>query len=1162
MTMPDDIQHFIQHFIARWQASGAAERANCQPFLSELCDVLDAPRPDPTTPDEAANAYVFEKDVPLPHGASGRIDLYRRGCFVLEAKQGSDPSERSQLSEKVGFSPRKRGFAPRGTAAWDTAMEKARQQAQAYARNLPPAEIRDGGRPPFLIVIDVGESLTLYSEFTRTGGNYVPFPNPVAARIALTSLLQPEVRDLLRTVWLDPMSLDPARRAARVTREIAARLARLAQALERNHDPDAVAHFLMRCLFTMFAEDVDLLPAGSFTQLLTDAQRNVTHFPRFVEELWSTMAHGGFSLALRLPIPHFNGGLFEDASGLPLTQDQLQLLIEAAQADWRDVEPAIFGALLERALDPAERHKLGAHFTPRAYVERLVAPTLVEPLRGAWEAVQAAALRLADDGRPDRALAEVEAFQRQLATVRILDPACGTGNFLYVSLEHLLRLEAEVLEVRRQLGADQMLLELEAVRVTPRQLLGIEVNPRAAAIAELVLWIGFLRWRLQTAGDVGHLPEPILANYRNIARGDAVLAWDAIEPLLDAAGRPVTRWDGHTTKPHPVTGEQVPDETARIPAYRYVNPRPAEWPQADFVVGNPPFIGTAGMRAALGDGYAEAVRKTYPNVPESADYVMYWWDKAADLLRAGRLRRFGFITTNSIRQTFNRRVLQRHLVGAPLAGAQAGQVQDLPLHIVFAIPDHPWVDSAEGADVRIAMTVAMKDEAPGLLLRVIRESPGSGDEVKVELAGQPGMIQADLSVGANTSGAQRLLANADLSNRGVSLFGLGFLVTPSDARTLGLGRVVGLDRHIRPYLNGRDLAATPRNLMVIVFYGLAAEEARRLFPDAYQRVLERVKPERDQNNRKSRRENWWLFGETNPKLREQLSDLTRFIATPETARRRYFVFLSPDILPDNKLVNIALDDAYFLGVLSSRLHVTWALRTGSWLGVGNDPVYVKTTCFEKFPFPAADDAQRARIRALAEELDAHRKRQQAQHPKLTLTDMYNVLEKLRAGEPLAKAEKVTHEQGLVSVLRQLHDDLDAAVFDAYGWPAALSDEEILTRLVALNAERAAEEVRGLVRWLRPEYQSPQQSAVRAAAPAEVAAEEADSGETPRPWPEGLAEQAAAVRAALVALGRPVSAVAVAAAFDGAAVARVAEWLAALAALGQARAQPDGRYTTA
>ncbi|MGB4805476.1 MAG: type IIL restriction-modification enzyme MmeI, partial [Anaerolineae bacterium] len=558
----------IAPFIARWRASGAAERANCQPFLSELCDVLEVDRPNPTTPDEAANAYVFEKSVPLPHGATGRIDLYRRGCFVLEAKQGRDGDAGTpalSLAGQAASRARKRGTALRGAASWDTAMERARQQAQSYARNLPPAEVADGGRPPFLIVADVGDSLALYSEFTRSGGNYVPFPDPAHYRISLTDLADPDVRTLLRQLWLDPMSLDPSRRSARVTRDIADRLARLARALEGQHDPQTVAHFLMRCLFTMFAEDVGLLPHGSFTQLLADARHNVAHFPAFVQELWRTMAAGGFSLALRVPIKHFDGGLFTDASALPLSADQLQLLIEAAQADWRDVEPAIFGTLLERALDPAERHKLGAHFTPRAYVERLVLPTLVEPLRGEWEAVQAAAARLADEGEIKGALAEVEAFQRRLASVRVLDPACGTGNFLYVSLEHLVRLQAEVLEVRGQLGGSQMLLDVESVTVSPRQFLGLEISPRAAAIAELVLWIGYLQWRLRTEGDLGHIAEPIIRSFHNIECRDAVLAWDAVEPLLDAAGRPVTRWDGRTTRRHPVTGEQVPDETARVP---------------------------------------------------------------------------------------------------------------------------------------------------------------------------------------------------------------------------------------------------------------------------------------------------------------------------------------------------------------------------------------------------------------------------------------------------------------------------------------------------------------------------------------------------------------------------------------------------------------------
>ena len=430
---------------------------------------------------------------------------------------------------------RKRGTAVRGTAAWDTAMARAHQQAQSYARNLPVEEVRDG-RPPFLIIVDVGQSIALYAEFSRSGGNYIPFPDPAHYRISLDDLADPEVRALLAAVWLDPLSLDPARRSARVTREIADRLARLAQSLEPGHAPAEVADFLMRCLFTMFAEDVSLLPKGAFTQLLADSRRNAASFPPLVEELWRTMASGGFSVALRVAVPHFNGGLFEHPAALPLTADQLQLLIEAAQADWRDVEPAIFGTLLVRALDPAERHKLGAHFTPRAYVERLVLPTIIEPLRAEWEAVQTAALLLAEGGKGADALAEVEAFQRRLASVRILDPACGSGNFLYVTLEHLKRLEGEVLEVLRNLGQAQATLELEGEIVRPEQFYGIEVNPWAAAIAELVLWIGYLQWHLRTRGDAAGLPEPILRNLHNIECRDAVLAWDAVEPLLDADG--------------------------------------------------------------------------------------------------------------------------------------------------------------------------------------------------------------------------------------------------------------------------------------------------------------------------------------------------------------------------------------------------------------------------------------------------------------------------------------------------------------------------------------------------------------------------------------------------------------------------------------------------
>jgi hypothetical protein len=378
----------------------------------------------------------------------------------------------------------------------------------------------------------------------------------------------------------------------------------------------------MRCLFTMFAEDVQLIPAGKFTELLESRRDKLHTFQPMLEALWATMNTGGFSPILEEHVLRFNGGLFESNAALPVNRAQLELLIEASRSDWREVEPAIFGTLLERALDPVERHKLGAHYTPRAYVERLVLPTVIEPLREQWKNVQTAAVALAQEGKLEAAAALVKGFRHELCEVRVLDPACGSGNFLYVTLEHLKRLEGEVINALNDFDARQAAFEIEGFTVDPHQLLGLELNPRAAAIADLVLWIGYLQWHFRTRGDA-RPSEPVLRKFRNIECRDAVLAYDRREIVTGEDGQPVTRWDGRTLKTHPVTGEAVPDETARVPLYAYVNARKAEWPAADYVVGNPPFIGTSRMRAALGDGYTETLRQVYGDIPESADFVMY-----------------------------------------------------------------------------------------------------------------------------------------------------------------------------------------------------------------------------------------------------------------------------------------------------------------------------------------------------------------------------------------------------------------------------------------------------------------------------------------------------------------------------------------------------------
>ncbi len=1155
MTQSDSLSAFI----TKWAASGAAERANAQAFLIELCQLLEVESPQPKRPDEAANAYVFEKAIPTATGSTNFIDCYKRGCFVLETKQGADRSTEEVLSAegKARAQKRKSGHGTRGTRAWDIAMEKARKQAEAYARNLPAEEI-PGGRPPFLLVVDVGHSFALYTDWSRAGGHYVPFPDPASYRFRLEDLKREDIRARLQAVWTDPLSLDPSRRSAKVTREIADRLARLARSLEGHHEAEAVAQFLMRCLFTMFAEDVGLLPDRSFRELLEDLKRSPDTFAPMLQSLWQSMNTGGFSPIIRQAIPRFNGGLFASSEAIPLNADQIQLLIEAAAADWRDVEPAIFGTLLERALNPRERHKLGAHYTPRAYVERLVQPTVIQPLRSEWEATQAAALQLAEDGKEADAIKTVQAYLQRLARLRILDPACGSGNFLYVTLELLKRLEGEVLNLLRDLGDTQHSLELTDVMVTPANLLGLEVNPRAAAIAELVLWIGFLQWQLRQQGDLKQLPEPIIRNLNNIECRDAVLTWSERTPQLNAQGQPVTRWDGRTTKPHPVTGEEVPDPEARVQAFQYHKPQAAEWPACDYIVGNPPFLGKGErMRSALGDGYIEALRKAYPQVPGSADFVMYWWFKAGELARKGQIRRFGFITTNSISQTFNRRVIAYHLD------------QKKPLSLVFAIPDHPWVDSTDGAAVRIAMTVGEKGKVAGLLRTVMNEYVGKSGEVEVNLLKEAGAIFSDLSIGANVSGAKSLKFAENLHSNGMMIRGSGFIIDFEQAEKLGLGRINGLEKFVRKYLNGRDVTQKSRGKYVIDLFGLELDEIRETFPEIFQWIIDRVKPERDASIDKGFREKWWQFGRTRPMLRNALRGLDRYIITPETAKHRFFAFAAVDIVPDHMLIAIASDDAFHLGVLSSRIHVIWALAAGGRLGVGNDPRYNKSRCLDPFPFPAPTESQQAQIRELGERLDAHRKRQQAQHPNLTMTDMYNVLEQERAGEPLDEKARRIHEQGLVGILRQLHEELDAAVAAAYGWPADLSEDEILHRLVALNAERAAEEAQGHIRWLRPTYQAPnlagasqgRQGTLDIASPsldpATVATVTAQ-----RPWPQALPAQAAALRDLLVSLPAPADLKTLAAAFEGHRTAkRLAEierLLETLAALGQAE-QTDGKW---
>jgi hypothetical protein len=1145
----------VEQFIAQWRDTGGSELANTQSFINGLCRLIGVEPPNGSRTDDTQNDYVFERRVFQDNGdgtvSFGRIDCYKRGAFILEAKQGSEAdraaAERGEddldLFGQTASARLKRGTARRGTPGWAKAMVQAKGQAERYAKALPA----DHGWPPFLLIADIGYCVEVYADFSGTGKSYAQFPDRSRYRIMLDDLRDPEVRERLAAIWDAPASLDPAARAARVTRDIANLLATVARRLEkRGHTAERTSGFLMRLLFTMFAEDSGLIPEKSFTKLLKDQRAAPQHLEHQLTALWAAMDRGEFAPALGVPLKRFNGYLFKDRTALALDAEELEVLIQAAEHRWTEVEPAIFGTLLERALNPKERAKLGAHYTPRAYVERLVGPTIIEPLRADWAGVRVAASELIDQGKAEEARRTVEAFHTRLAQTRVLDPACGTGNFLYVAMARMKELEGEVLDLLLDLGDDQYLAEITGHTITPENFLGIEINPRAAAIAQLVLWIGYLQWHFRVNGKDRAPPEPILRDIRTIENRDALIDYDDKVLERDEGGRPKSIWDGVSFKKHPVTEKLVPDETGRIEIYRYIKPCPTKWPRADFIIGNPPFIGNKRMRERLGDGYTEAVRSSFPQVSESVDFVMYWWHLAA---KANDVRRFGFITTNSVTQVFNRSVIE------------AADVS-----LIFAIPDHPWVDGGDGADVRIAMTTAGPAASTRLLQIVETEGlmPDGYGERWVDLRSFPAEeLNSDLTVGVNVDSAVPLAANAELAVQGMNPLGLGFRLHPEELEALHIAPE-NFPNVLKPYLIGRDLVQRHSPKWVIDFYGRSELEAASEAPPLFQHILNTVKPEREQNRRATRRENWWVFGENAPTLRRAMHGLTNVIATCRTAKHRIFVIVPANVILDAKIIGIGLSDPLFLGVLSSSVHLKWAIRTGGWLGVGNDSNYNHSDCFGKFPFPAdIPEALENRIRADAEALDTLRKRVLADHADLTLTKLYNVLEALREGRVLTAQERDIHDRGLATLIRQHHDAIDESVAEAYGWgeehrAGTLDEETILSRLVALNKERAAEEARGLVRYLRPEFQDPGYRA-----PIATTLDLGEAAVAPVsnviPWPSTLPEQVGAVQSILAAAPAPLAAQDIARSFKGKRAATVRPVLDALAGLGMARRLNDGRY---
>ncbi len=920
-----------QEFVAKWKKVTQNEIATSQSHFIDLCALLGLPTP--TTADPIGKTYAFEmRATKSDSGHSGRADVWKKSFFAWEYKRKG------------------------------SSLDSAYQQLQLYREALE--------NPPLLVVSDIS-TIQVHTNFTNTVKQVYTF--------SLDDLLDSRRLDQLRLVFTNPEAMRKPITTAEVTETVAKEFARIAENLRRQQiAPDRAAHFLIRILFCLFAEDIGLLPASIFSKIVERSyQRPAALFANELRQLFAAMQTGGFySLE---DIPHFNGGLFDSEDVIELNNEALEILLKVAKMDWSVIEPAVLGTLFERSLDPGKRSQLGAHYTSRDDILLIVEPVLMQPLRRQWDAIQPQARALAQkrDGAtgPTRARLEKElaslltGFADEIAAVRVLDPACGSGNFLYVALKQLLDLQKAVIVLAGELG-----LTTFFPTVSPQQLSGIEVNEYASELAQTTIWIGYIQW-LRDNG-FGRPEEPILKPIKSVVKMDAILAYDS-------AGQPT----------EPV------------------------WPKADIIIGNPPFLGDKKMRSEMGNKYVEDLRKLYlGRIPGGSDLVCYWFERARSFIAAGQTSRAGLLATNSIRGGANRKVLERIKENG---------------NIFMAWGDREWV--LDGAAVRISMV-----------------GFDNGLEKLIQLNGEVVQeISPDLQGKLDITSAKRLTENLGLAFIGDTKKGQ-FDISGSLANTMNQSPLNPNGRPnndvIRPWINGLDITDRPRNMYIIDFGVKMEESEAALYEQPYEYVRKNIKPFRDKVRNPLERAKWWLHARPASDLRIALKKVTRYMATSNVAKFRLFDWFSSEIIPSHSLTVIAREDDYFFGVLHSKLHELWSLRMCTWLGVGNDPRYTPTTCFETFPFPwspGQEPAGDSRVEAIAQaarELVQKRDNwlnppdaDEAELKKRTLTNLYN--------------QRPTW-------LDMAHQKLDKAVLTAYGWPTNLTDEDILERLLALNLGRS------------------------------------------------------------------------------------------------------------
>ncbi|MEP7287436.1 MAG: DNA methyltransferase [Chloroflexota bacterium] len=1001
-------------FVRNWSESKLREQQAAQSHFIALCQLVG--HKTPTQLDPEGTFFTFEEQLQKTTGGKGRADVWYKGHFAWEYK-GKHKDLDAAYAQLL---------------AYKTALEN----------------------PPLLVVCDFLE-YRIYPQWPNINAQPFKFTN--------NDLLDAKTRNYI--VWLleSPEKFKEERQSelnqrAVITRDLADQFAHLADLMRRfgveqegkaKWTPMQIAQFLAKLTFALFAEDTELLPrvyGQPVFRFLVDGGREMPQeFVPQLETLFQAMAGEKEAFNMKR-VPYFNGGLFEDSSegagdgtealDLAAIPGALDVLGKASEADWRKVNPTIFGTLFEGALDISKRAQLGAHYTSEADIRLIVEPVLMQPLYRLWDEIRTEAepllqtylqteLAKLKQNTQDQLIALHDRMMDRLGTTKVLDPACGSGNFLYVSLRAMKDLEARVRKTFEPLG-----LPFRDV-VTPRQLYGIEKDEFAAKLAQIVVWIGYLQWRYEDEG--------ILRPFVKTS-----------SPHPRALSNPVLKDKDNPTEPDRIVCD---DSILRYDAEG--KPYEPEWPAVDVIMGNPPFLGGNRVRGELGDSYINSLFALYKDrVPAFADLVCYWFEKARVNLENGAAKRIGLIATNSIRGGTNRTVLDRI--------KQTGD-------IFMAWSDRSWL--LAGASVRVSII-----------------GFDNGLQTERILDSMPVVnITSDLQSIVDLTQAQHILENESISFQGPSPKG-SFDIPNSTAKNM-LDDATNLDKKnnsdvVKPVLNAFDITHRSRDIWTIDFGLYMLEQEATLYRQPFDWVKQHVYPERITNNRKIYREKWWLYAEPRVGMREALHKLTRYIATPRHAKYRLFVWVNPHILCNDAVIAIARDDDYFFGVLHAYAHELWSLRMGTWLGKGNDPRYTPTTTFETYPFPwsprsepTTDPAYLA-ISAAARALNAEREAwlNPSEFATLsapasgttvkdrTLTNLYNALQAYRGVAPKKPSKTDTIKAAareFAPRLAALHASLDQAVLAAYGWSDLVGtlrtsegDEELLRRLLALNLARA------------------------------------------------------------------------------------------------------------